>query len=137
MEGAHSLVRENSISLDDIGTIRVHGFHETVRLGTKLPVTTEEAQFNLAWPVAAMVVDGEVGPAQMLEERLKDNAIIAVAKKIEVVESDKLNELHLLFKAGDSRGKFAGRVEIILKDGRIFDSGIVDAGVSFPQTGIS
>lgn len=36
------------------------------------PETTEEAQFSLPWPVACALVDGEVGPDQVLEDRLRD-----------------------------------------------------------------
>ena len=133
MIGARALLDEHHIALHDIKTIRIHGFHETVLLGNSLPTTTEEAQFNLAWPVAAMMVDGEVGPRQMLEERMDDPLIKEVAKKVELVESLELNKLHELFKNGDKHGRFAGRVEMILKDGTEVDSGIVDAGISFSQ----
>jgi hypothetical protein len=54
------------IALEDVATIRVGGFHETVRLGAELPTTSEEAQFVVAWLVALMLLDGEVGPAQTL-----------------------------------------------------------------------
>ncbi len=135
MEGARQLIDDHGITVDDIEKIRVHGFHETVRLGTTLPTTTEEAQFNLAWPVAAVIVDGEVGPNQMLEARLSDPEIISVAKKIELMESPEIDRLHQLLKVGDTRGKFAGRVEIVTVDGRVLDSGIVDAGITFPQPG--
>ena len=67
VEGARRLVQEHVIILDDIARIVVAGSKSTVRLGTRLPTTTEEAQFNQAWPLAAMLVDGEIGPAQMLE----------------------------------------------------------------------
>ena len=63
VEGARRLVQEHAIILDDIARIVVAGSKSTVRLGTRLPTTTEEAQFNQAWPLAAMLVDGEIGPA--------------------------------------------------------------------------
>ena len=72
VEGARRLVQEHGITLDDIARIVVAGSKSTVRLGARLPTTTEEAQFNQAWPLAAMLVDGEIGPAQMLETRLSD-----------------------------------------------------------------
>ncbi len=59
--------REHAIDLADIAKITVAASESTVRLGTRLPSTTEEAQFNQAWPLAAMLVDGEIGPAQTLE----------------------------------------------------------------------
>jgi 2-methylcitrate dehydratase PrpD len=130
VEGAHELVQEHAIKLGDIDKIVVEAFHETVRLGTKLPKTTEEAQFNLAWPVAAMLVDGEVGPDQTLEHRLADPEIQAIAHKIEVVESEELNELRRLYEIGDPRGRFASIVTIWLKDGKSYSSGLKDGGMT-------
>jgi 2-methylcitrate dehydratase PrpD len=135
MTGAAGLVKNHNIDLDDIAQIHVVGFHETVRLGTRLPTTTEEAQFNVAWPVAAMLVDGEVGPAQTLEKRLDDPQIRNLARKVTVEESEELNELCRLFELGDPRGRFAGIVRIRLNDGREFDSGMVESGEQHPPVG--
>ncbi len=135
VEGARQLVEQHQISLDEISHIRVEGSHSTFRLGTRLPSTTEEAQFNQAWPLAAMLVDGEVGPTQMLEERLVDPQIRALAQKVEVVESAELEALCRLFEQGDPRGRFASVVTIALEDGRQFCSGLVDGGLRFPQPG--
>jgi 2-methylcitrate dehydratase PrpD len=135
MAGARQLVDTHDIPLDEIARIHVEGFHETVRLGTRLPTTTEEAQFNLAWPVAAMLIDGAVGPSQTLEHRLSDPQIRALAEKVEVVESEELNELCRLFELGDPRGRFASTVRITLEDGMSYHSGMVEAGETHPQPG--
>jgi len=132
-KGARALVEAHSLTLEEIAEIRVEGFHETVRLGAELPTTTEEAQFNAAWPVAAMLVDGEIGPAQTLEARLRDPEMRAVARKVELVESEALNELCRLYVEGDPRGRFAGRVTVVLQDGTTFDSGLVEEGSRFPN----
>jgi 2-methylcitrate dehydratase PrpD len=133
--GAAALVKEHAIDLEDIAEIHVVGFHETVRLGTRLPTTTEEAQFNVAWPVAAMLVDGEVGPAQTLEKRLDDPQIRNLARTVTIEESEELNELCRLYELGDPRGRFAGIVRIRLNDGREFDSGMVESGEQHPPVG--
>ena len=99
------------------------------------PDTTEEAQFNLAWPVAAMLVDGEVGPEQTLEHRLGDRRIRELAAKVEVGVSEELDELRRLFEQGDPRGRFASEVTLELEDGSSLSSGRVDGGLSFPQPG--
>jgi len=135
IEAANSLVEEHNIELDDIAKIRVEGFHETARLGTELPTTTEEAQFNVAWPIAAMLVDGEVGPRQTLEHRLDDPKLRDLAEKVEVVESEELNELCRLYEQGDPQGRFASVVIIILEDGRELNSGMVEGNLRFPQPG--
>jgi 2-methylcitrate dehydratase PrpD len=135
MEGVSRIAQEHEFDLEDIVKIHVEGFHETVRLGTELPTTTEEAQFNLAWPVAAILVDGEVGPAQMLEERLGDPQIRTLAQKVEAVETEELNELERLLHAGDPRGRFAGAVTIHLRDGRALESGRVESVHTYPPLG--
>ncbi len=132
VEGARELVANHEIALDQIERIVVDAFNETVRLGTKLPSTTEEAQFNLAWPVAAMLVDGEIGPNQTLERRLGDPKIRELAQRVEVVESEALNQLCRLHAKGDPRGRFASIVTINLKDGREYCSGMKDGGMKFP-----
>jgi 2-methylcitrate dehydratase PrpD len=135
VEGARRLVQEHGIALDDIARIVVAGSQSAVRLGTRLPTTTEEAQFNQAWPLAAMLVDGEIGPAQMLEARLSDRRIRALAAKVEVVEDAEMERLCRLFEQGDPGGRFASTVTITLQDGREFHSGVVDGGLRFPQPG--
>ena len=135
VEGAKRLAGEHHIEASNIAQIRIETFHESARLGTQLPTTTEEAQFNLAWPVAAMLVDGEIGLQQILEHRLKDARIRDLAQRIEVQESEELNELCRLYEKGDPRGRFASKVTIALKDGQEFNSGLVEGGLSFPQPG--
>ena len=135
VEGARRLVQEHGIALDDIARIVVAGSQSTVRLGTRLPTTTEEAQFNQAWPLAAMLVDDAIGPAQMLEARLSDRRIRALAAKVEVVEDAEMERLCRLFEQGDPGGRFASTVTITLQDGREFHSGVVDGGLRFPQPG--
>jgi 2-methylcitrate dehydratase PrpD len=134
VEGARRLMEDHQMALDDIANIRVEGSHGTMRLGTKLPTTTEEAQFNQAWPLAAMLVDGEIGPGQMLEYRLLDSQIREIAQKVEVFESEEMEELCRLFEQGDPNGRFASVVTITLKNGQTFNSGMVDGGLQFPPS---
>ncbi len=133
LDAVRGLLRQHDFGVDDIVHIRVEGFHETVRLGTKLPTTTEEAQFNLAWPLAVFLLDGEIGPDQMLEHRFDDERVRALANKIELVESEELNELSRRMAVGDPSGKYAAAVTITLDDGRQFASGIADGGIRYPQ----
>jgi 2-methylcitrate dehydratase PrpD len=135
VEGARRLVEEHRINLADIARITVAGSKSTVRLGTRLPTTTEEAQFNQAWPLAAMLVDREIGPAQMLEARLADPRIRGLAAMVEVVEDEEMERLCRLFEQGDPTGRFASTVTISTRDGREFHSGVVDGGLRFPQPG--
>ncbi len=135
VEGARRLVEENHIDLDQIQTILVEGCQGADALFKGLPSTTEEAQFSQSWPLAAMLVDGEIGPAQILEARLADPAIRRVAAKVTTVESPEMQRLAELYARGDPKGRFASIVTITLKDGRSYSSGLVDGGLRFPQPG--
>jgi 2-methylcitrate dehydratase PrpD len=131
--GTDQLMEEHGFGAQDIVHVRVETFHETVRLGTELPSTTEEAQFNLAWPLAAYIVDGEVGPNQVLEHALDREDIRNLAQRIEVVETDELNRLYHLACQGDPQGKYVSKVIIELVDGQMVETGHVEGEINFPQ----
>ena len=89
------LALEGLIACEGIGPasvehILVETYPDAVRLGTRLPTTTEEAQFNMAWPLAVFLVDGEVGPRQVLEPRLASAKVRALCERVEVRVSDEL-----------------------------------------------
>jgi 2-methylcitrate dehydratase PrpD len=119
------LGREHDWEVQDIAAIRVEGHHWTAVLHTAHPTTTEEAQFSVKWPLAAYLIDGEVGPDQVLESRLGDASIRALVDKIELVESEELDDLYRPSFEGTDRGLSASRVVIRLEDGRTLDSGPV------------
>ena len=79
------LVRENSINLDAIESIRVETFSEACELSRKRPVTSEEAQYNLPYPIAAALLRGDFGPSEVLETNLGAPDIWALAQRIECV----------------------------------------------------
>ena len=94
-------------------------------LHTAHPTTTEEAQFSVKWPLAAYLVDGEVGPDQILESRFGDVIINALLDKITLVESEEFNELYLPSFQDGNEGYSPGRVVIHFEDGRTLDSRVV------------
>ena len=119
------LRREHGWDVEDIAAIRVEGHHWTAVLHTSHPTTTEEAQFSVKWPLAAYLIDGEVGPDQILETRFDDANINALVDKIELVESEELNDLYRPIFEGKEDGSSVSRVVIRLKDGATLDSGLV------------
>ena len=119
------LQREHDWDVEDIAAIRVEGHHWTAMLRTAHPTTTEEAQFSVKWPLAAYLVDGEVGPDQILESRFSDAIINTLVDKIELVESEELNILYRPSFEGGDEGLDASRVLIRLEDDRTLDSGVV------------
>jgi len=71
----------------------------------------------------------------MLAPRFSDQTIRSLVEKIELVESEELNELYRLAVIGDPQGKYASVVAITLKDGRMLKSGVVEGDINYPQEG--
>jgi 2-methylcitrate dehydratase PrpD len=82
-----------------------------------------------------MLVDGEIGPSQTLEARLSDERIRSLARRVTVRETPAMERLRALYEVGHPDGRFASVVTIRLRDGRGFNSGVVDGGLRFPQPG--
>lgn len=133
IRGLDQLREQHSFEAADVARVRVETFHEAARLGTDLPTTTEEAQFNLAWPLAAFLIDGEVGPDQVLEHAFDRNDIRDLAGRIDVVETHELNELYRLACQGDPRGTYASKVIVELHDGSKVRTGRIEGEINFPQ----
>jgi 2-methylcitrate dehydratase PrpD len=130
---ADQLMTAHDFAVKEIDHVVVETFHEAMRLGTDLPTTTEEAQFNLAWPLAAFIVDGEVGPDQMLAPALARQDIRDLARRVTVVEKEELTRRYRLACRGDPEGSYVSRVTIRLRDGRAFASGPVEGEINYPQ----
>ncbi len=125
IEAAQQLQREHDWEVAQITAIRVEAHHWTAVLHTAHPTTTEEAQFSVKWPLAVYLIDGQVGPDQILESRFDDANIKALVDKIDLVETDELNDLYRPSFEGTGEGLSANRVVIQLDDDRILDSGLV------------
>jgi 2-methylcitrate dehydratase PrpD len=126
MAAAQKAMNENKVRLDDILHLKVETFHDGWRLVRHRPRTTEEAQFSLRWPLAVLLIDGEVGPGGVLPHRFDDPQVIDLFEKIEVVEDAELERMYQLDQSYvDSPDAYlAGRAIITLRDGRVLDSGI-------------
>jgi 2-methylcitrate dehydratase PrpD len=124
--GALKLVRENRLAVEDVVAIRVRTFAAAAALRRTHPKDTEEAQYNLAFPVAAALLDGEVGPRQVLPPRLHDGSLLALADRVSVEVEE---EYERVFPT-----KARAEVVIHTGDGRILRSGTVEARWEPPDT---
>jgi 2-methylcitrate dehydratase PrpD len=125
---AMTLMDDYDVQIADIAQVKVHVFHEGWRLSRRIPQSTEEAQFSIKWPLATLLLDGAIGPQQVLEQRLDDETVKRLVEKIEIVQDPEIDRMYQLnWRGVDSPdARFASRVEITLASGRVLDSGIVD-----------
>jgi 2-methylcitrate dehydratase PrpD len=128
------LLAQHEIHPDMIGKILIETYADAVRLGTGVPATTEEAQFNLAWPVAALILDKQVGPGQVSDQALSSVSHADLCSRVEARVDAELDRLYYLSERNDPRGKDAAVVTITLTDGRSVSSGLVEH-VLYPEPG--
>ena len=86
MEATVALMREHRVDRDAIAGIEIRTFAEAVRLGTRPPRTTEEAQYAIGFPVAAIAARGVLGAAELSDAGLNDREIGAMLARLRLIE---------------------------------------------------
>ncbi len=119
IEGVRRILERTPVATEAVRRIRIRTFEAAMHLGPVWPRTTEEAQYSLAWPVAAALVEGGVGPDQVSEARLGDERIRALASRVEPVLSPEIDRRF--------PGEALCEVEILMNDGTVHRSGICGA----------
>ena len=119
IEAVLVLQRQHQLSPEYMKRIIVHTFHEAVRLSCRSPQSTEEAQYSLPYPLAAALVHGRLGAAELSGAALRDPAVGRLCERVELIEDGLFNQR---FPA-----QRLARVEIETTDGRLLASGEYEA----------
>ncbi len=113
------LRRAHGLSAGDVDRIEVTTFHQSLRLATRTPATTEEAQYSTAYPTAVAMVRGGIGPQDVAEAAFGDPDIRRLAEGMVVTESDDYNAAFPARRIAD--------VTLVLTDGTRLSSGPTEA----------
>lgn len=108
------LAAHPDIANGTIARVEVHTFHESMRLQGHIPANADEAQYALAFPLAALLSRGRVGANEVTGEAIHAEDILAVSRRIEIIEAEDLS-------ARFPR-EILSRVSILLDNGQRFDS---------------
>jgi len=93
VEACLTLQRTHDFAAEDIEAIRIVTFHESTRLASFAPHTTEEAQYSTAFPVALALARGKLGPEEVQSETLFDPEVRRLAASISMEEDAHANAL--------------------------------------------
>ena len=113
------LMKEHHFHGEDVAHVTVHTFDSAAKLSKKIPESTDEAQYNIAWPVASALVFGDVGLLQVQDSALKNPEVLDMMSRLEFMVDE---EMERQFPA-----KRLAWVSILLKDGREYRSKIYAA----------
>ncbi len=108
------LMRENEVKAADIEKVTIKTFHRATLLSKIVPKTTDEAQYNIAYPVAAALIHGDFGLAQAADDKLGDPAVLDMMQRLSFEKDD---EIDAKFPA-----RRICRAIITLKNGQTFTS---------------
>ncbi len=119
IDGASEIRAAHRFGPGEIERVEVRSFDYAVRLFPGLPATTSEAQYSLPFAVAAMLVHGQLGVAEITGDGLRDARVAALLPRIAII-SDPRHE------ARYPEGRWAD-VTVVLKDGRRLVTGDIHA----------
>jgi 2-methylcitrate dehydratase PrpD len=119
VDGVLRLRSAHGFTPSEVTRIIVHTFREAAELPRTPPRTSEEAQYNLAWPIAAALHHGEVGPRQVADEALSDPETVCLAMRVEAVAEP---EIQARFPA-----EALAWVEVETRDGRHLRGDLIPA----------
>ena len=85
-----SLMKEHNIRYQEITSIKVKTFSAATRLSKSIPTLTDEAQYNISYPIAAAIVNGDLGFLQVIEENLSNLEVLDLMGKIDFIVDDTL-----------------------------------------------
>ncbi len=119
IDAALDLRKIHKIEPSSIEKIDIFTFVYSAELNNEVPDTSPLAQYSLAWPVAAAMVRGVVGVDEVTEASFSDDHLIQMTKRVDV---------HIDQECEDGYpARRLARVNITLKDGTAFESGLVEA----------
>ena len=91
VEAALTLMREHRLTSADIADIEVFSFHEAIRLATRQPRDTEQAQYSLPFAVGIALSRGQLGFTEITGEALHDPEALRLSTTMTLTESEEHN----------------------------------------------
>lgn len=86
IEAALSLKTTYAIEAKDISEIEIATFHESRRLATQCPETTEEAQYSTSFPTAIALKYGTISPDHLTGDALHDPEVLRLSASMSFIE---------------------------------------------------
>lgn len=113
------LMHKYGFKSEDIQKATINTFDSAAKLSKKIPRTADEAQYNIAWPVASALVCGDVGYNQVCELALDNQKVVAMMDRLEFVMDPEMDK--------QFPQKRLAWVRIELKDGTSYISDVYAA----------
>lgn len=114
-----NMMKEHGFTFREVDHVKINTFGSAARLSQIKPASTDEAQYNIAFPVAAALVHGDVSYSQVREEALTDPDVLNMMDRLEFSVDPEMER--------QFPGKRLAWCEITLKSGVRLRSRVYDA----------
>jgi len=114
VDAARALMADHGLDSGDVESVVIQTFHYATRLAGQEPKTLDELTYAIAFPVAMMIVRGQIGVEELQPETLRDPEILRVSRATTLVDSDHYTKI-------STRKRWAD-VTLHLNDGRTLQS---------------
>jgi len=110
LDAVHDMMRDHSLHHSQIEAVEIRTFHYATRLAGHEPQTQDEFAYSIAFPVAAMIVRGQVGVDELSDTALQDPDILRVSRATRLIDDPEMTRI--------STAQRWAQVTLVLKDGR-------------------
>ena len=110
IDAAKDLMSDHNLTAEDIVSVEIKTFHNATRLAGHRPTTPDEFAYSIAFPVACMIVRGQIGLTELESTTLTDPEILRISNATTLIDDPHLTAI--------SDGVRWAQVDLGLKDGR-------------------
>ncbi|KIC10898.1 2-methylcitrate dehydratase [Leisingera sp. ANG-M1] len=110
LDAVQEIMQSHGLSHDQVEGVEIRTFHYATRLAGHEPQNQDEFAYAIAFPVAAMIVRGQVGVEELSEAALRDPDILRVSRAVTLIDDAEMTRI--------STDKRWAQVTLVLKDGR-------------------
>ncbi len=112
IDAVQELMKDRSLNHQHIASVDIRTFHYATRLAGHRPTRLDEFSYGIAFPVATMIVRGQLGPEELRPEVLQDPDICRISQATRLIDDPVLT-------ARSVKQRWAG-VTLYSTDGRAF-----------------
>jgi 2-methylcitrate dehydratase PrpD len=114
IDAVADLMATHALVPADISGVEIRTFHNATRLAGHRPTTLDEFSYSIAFPVACMIVRGQIGVEELQPETLTDPEILRISTATQLIDDDHYTKI--------SVGKRWAEVTLRTTDGHAFAS---------------
>ncbi len=107
------LMTTHGLTHEDVAGVDIRTFHNATRLAGHSPATPDEFAYGIAFPVATMIVRGQIGVPELATATLSDPTIRRISQTIRLIDDPHFTRI--------SQGKRWAQVTLHTHDGRSFE----------------